>query len=296
MAHEATQSLAQRHTFWKIALAACACTWGASFFVVQDVTDQFPVFWFLAVRFGIATLVCLLVFGKQVRANLNRGHVLFGVWIGILGWAAYVFQTYGVTMTTAGKNAFLTATYCVMVPFIAWAGGLGAPRRNNVLGAVLCLVGLGFVALDNGLPLNTGDLFTLVCAVFFAVQMVEMSRRGGAFDTLAVSTWEFATISVLSFVASPIMGEQWPGVASFTPQVVGAILFLAVICTVVCFVVFNYAFKLIDPTTGGILSALESPSGVLFAALFASETLSPRVLFGFALIFCAIVLSQLGEK
>ena len=58
----------------------------------------------------------------------------------------------------------------------------------------------------------------------------------------------------------------------------------------------NYALTKVEPAAGSLLSSLESPSGVAFSVAFGYEALTPKLLAGFALIFCGIVLSEAGEK
>ena len=58
---------------------------------------------------------------------------------------AYYTQTVGITDTTPGKNAFLTAVYCVLVPFLFWAVDKARPDKFNIIAAVLCIAGIGLV-------------------------------------------------------------------------------------------------------------------------------------------------------
>ena len=182
------QGLLESSAFNKALIVACALAWGFSFFVMKDVTELFPVFWLLLVRFGISSAIMAVVFHKAIFANLNLSVVKTGVLLGVLYGAGYIFQTYGIVFTTPGKNAFLTGVYCVLVPFCAWALGHGRPRRVSLIAAFVSLVGAGFVVLDNGLPLNVGDALTLVGSVFYALEMVVVSSEGRGKDVWAL-TW-----------------------------------------------------------------------------------------------------------
>lgn len=281
--------------FCKLLIVACALTWGFSFFIMKDAVAEFPVFWLLSVRFCTSAIVLALLFHRQVMANLNRETIGLGLALGILGWAAYSFQTVGITMTTPGKNAFLTGCYCVIVPFCVWAMGMGRPERYNVIGAFLSLVGLGFVALDNGLPLNMGDVLTLCGAVFYALQTALIAKRGrsDAIDVRALSMWEFLAMG-LSCLACTLALERPPAPKTLTPANVLVLAFLALVCSFGCLLVINHAFTKVDPTAGSLLSSLESPSGVFFSVLLGGEMLTPHLVLGFAIIFLAIVFSEAG--
>ena len=281
--------------FNKLLIVACALAWGFSFFVMKDVTAEFPVFWLLLIRFGLASLIMLVVFRKRIRSNLRAGVVRTGALLGVFYGLAYVFQTFGIVYTTPGKNAFLTGVYCVLVPFCAWALGKGRPRRTSVIAAFVSLVGMGLVVLDNGFPLNVGDLLTLVGAVFYALEMVIVAAEGRDKDVWALTFWQFLTIAVIVAVGA-LLTERPPAPSLFTPANVASLAFLVVVCSFATLALLNYALTKVEPAAGSLLSSLESPSGVAFSVMFGYESLTPKLLAGFVLIFCGIVFSEVGDR
>ena len=276
--------------FWKLALVASALTWGFSFFVVKDAVEVMPTFQLLALRFMGAAVLMLAAFFGAVRAHLDRTTILVGVGMGVFEWAAYALQTFGIAETTAGKNAFLTGVYCIIVPFISYFAMGEKLTRYNVGAAVLCLAGIAFVALDN-LSINRGDLLTLGGAVFYALQLVVAAKYGRTQDVNAMTFWMFLTMGVLSVACCAAFEEPLP-LDELTPSLVLTIVFLSAICTCLLLVIMNQGLTHVPASTGSLLLSLESPSGVFFAAVFAHEALSARLLVGFALIFCSIVLSE----
>ena len=123
--------------------------------------------WILALRFIIAAALLLLAAGKRLK-TLGRAGFRGGVLLGVCLAAAYIFQTYGLKYTTPGKNAFLTATYCVLVPFMVWAFFKRRPNAANIIAAFMCVFGIGLVSLSGTSPFNIGDALTLVCGIFYA--------------------------------------------------------------------------------------------------------------------------------
>lgn len=289
------QGLLESSAFNKALIVACALAWGFSFFVMKDVTELFPVFWLLLVRFGISSAIMAVVFRKAIFANLNLSVVKTGVLLGVLYGAGYIFQTYGIVFTTPGKNAFLTGVYCVLVPFCAWALGHGRPRRVSLIAAFVSLVGAGFVVLDNGLPLNVGDALTLVGSVFYALEMVVVSSEGRGKDVWALTFWQFVTITLI-VAAGFLLVEEAPAPALYTFDNVASLVFLAVVCSFGTLALLNYALTKVDPASGSLLSSLESPSGVAFSVAFGYESLTPKLLIGFVLIFAGIIFSEVGER
>ncbi|MFR3451274.1 MAG: DMT family transporter [Collinsella sp.] len=105
--------------FWKLMLVAMALIWGYSFLTMKTVLDTVPTFMLLACRFLLSAVIMFIIFRKRIKAHFNREYLGFGVLMGCVIWSAYAAQTLGLVDTTPGKNAFLTGTYCILVPFIA---------------------------------------------------------------------------------------------------------------------------------------------------------------------------------
>ena len=111
-------------------LLAAAIIWGSAFAVVKNTLDSVPPSMMIALRFGIAALISGVILRKHLR-GLTRGQVLMGLLVGVLTGLAYIVQTIGLQDTTAGKNAFLTTIYVLLVPFgsaVLFHEKLGARR------------------------------------------------------------------------------------------------------------------------------------------------------------------------
>lgn len=276
--------------FWKLMLVAMALIWGYSFLTMKTVLDTVPTFTLLACRFLLSAVIMFVIFHKRIKAHFNREYLGFGVLMGCVIWSAYAAQTLGLVDTTPGKNAFLTGTYCILVPFIALILFKERVTKWHIASALLCLVGVGFVALDN-FSIQMGDLMTLVGAVFFAVDMAVVGHIGRTRDVSVLTSWMFLFVGLFSLAATTafeprVPAEQW------TPEIIGQLVFLAVVCTTIGLLLQNQALSHVPPATGSLLLSLESPSGVLFSVLMAGEVLTGKLIFGFVLIFLSIVLSE----
>ena len=93
--------------------------WGGSFVVMKNSVDLVPPSYLLALRFTLAAAFMALAFPGRMK-KLDRGSLTCGLIMGIFLTLAYLFQTYGIKYTTASKNAFITALYVVLVPFLYW--------------------------------------------------------------------------------------------------------------------------------------------------------------------------------
>ena len=149
--------------------------WGSTFFIMKDTLDTVDLQFLLAFRFTVAAVLLALVFWKRWR-HLDRSYWLRGVIMGVLLYAAYTVQNYGLMDTTPGKNAFFTAVYCVIVPFLSWALDRRRPDKFNLLAALLCIAGIGLVSWDGGLSLRWGDVMTLCSGFLYACHIVAATR------------------------------------------------------------------------------------------------------------------------
>lgn len=277
----------------RLALLTTAVIWGSSFVILKNAIDGLGVMWVLAMRFTISAALLLALAGKRLR-SMSRASVRGSVLIGVCLAAAYIVQTYGLKYTTPGKNAFLTTTYCVMVPFLAWLVYKRKPGLHNVAAAVLCVAGIGFVALDAGFgEVNTGDVLTIFSGVFYALQIILMEQYISDCDSLSVSAVEFSTAAVICLVGT-VAFEGTP-VMPASGQIF-AVLYLAVMCTALCFFLQAWGMKYTPSSTAAMIMTLEAVFGTIFSVILYHEQVTPRLLAGFALIFVAVVLSETGTE
>ena len=97
----------------RLALLLCAIIWGTSFVVLKNTLSSIGTMWVLSIRFTVSAVLLAAAAGrrfKKVSQRCIQGGALAGLCLAL----AYIVQTYGLVYTTPGKNAFLTATYCVL--------------------------------------------------------------------------------------------------------------------------------------------------------------------------------------
>lgn len=273
-------------------LFGCTLLWGSSFFVVKDVTEAVSPATLVGIRFTIAAALVLAFFFKRVTGHADAATVRAGLAMGAAYFLAYWAQTVGITDTTPGKNAFLTATYCAIVPFLYWFVARRRPSRLNIVCAALCLVGVGLVSLDGDLSMRTGDVLTLVGAVFFAAQIALMGKYAGGKDVMALTFWQFAVTGVASLAAGAATEPAPDPAVLLAPSMLAQVAYLTFFVAFLACLMQNVGQTHVPPAQASLILCLESVFGVLFSVIFYGETLTPRVLLGFVVIFIAIVSSE----
>ena len=113
-----------------------------------------------------------VVFFRRLKKKSTRVVSKPALWLVFLYYLAFYLQTLGAKYTTAGKNAFLTAVYVVLVPFLYWIIKNQRPDVYNISAAFLCLIGIGLLSLNADFSINMGDGFSLLGGVGFTAQIV----------------------------------------------------------------------------------------------------------------------------
>ncbi len=271
-------------------LFLAAFIWGSSFFIMKDALDQLPVQYLLAIRFTAGAALLGLFCWKKWR-TFTPDYLWRGAVIGGMLYTAYAIQTYGLALTTPSKNAFLTAVYCVLVPFLYWAFARVRPDRYNVLAALLCVTGVGLVSLTGDLTVNPGDGLTLLCAIFYAMHIVSVAKVSPGKDIYLLTVFQFAFAGLYAWIGGALT-ESFPAQALTKPEVLLPLAYLAVMATTVALLFQNVGQVWSDPASASVILSLESVFGVLCSVLFAGDQVSGRMLAGFALIFVAVVCSE----
>jgi drug/metabolite transporter (DMT)-like permease len=272
----------------KLMLVLAPIIWGSSFVVMKNTLDSVPVYFLLSVRFLGASAFLALLFVRRWK-YVDRSYFLSGGLMGFLLFCAYGAQSHGLIGTTPGKNAFLTAVYCIIVPFLYWLVAKKRPDRYNILASVLCVGGIGLVSLSSALTMTRGDALTLLGGFFYAAHMTAVARFAKGRDIFLLTTVQFAATGVISLCCT-LLFETAP--AAIPGSAVISLLYLTFLATSGALLFQNIGQKYTEPAAASVLLALEAPFGVLTSMAFYSERPTARMFVGFALIFAAVLCSE----
>lgn len=293
-----------------------AAIWGFAFVVVKDSLSDISACYMLAFRFSIAAVVLGIVFFKRLK-KINVNYLKKAGIIGIFLFLAYLFQTIGCNYTTPGKNAFLTTIYVVLIPFYGWFFYKKRPAWFVFVAVILQIIGIAFLSLGddlkNGIHLNLGDSLTLVCGIFYCLQIfyqADFSKNSEENDPFVYAFLEFSCGAILSWVFAPFYNAQtnsltlnlqpFPLLAFESKSFIVSVLYLGILSTAVAFVLQNIGLKYLHASFATILLSFESVFGMLFSILFpvegSGENLTLLGIIGCVLIFAAVILAQKEEK
>lgn len=261
--------------------------WGSTFiFIKQSLTSIDPVA-MLVYRFGGAALllapVCLAV-RKSLFKDFKKGFVA-----GFFLWLIYLPQNFGMLHTSASNSGFITALFVVFVPPFSILFFKSWPKFQRVAASWVALTGLWF--LTGGIQhMNRGDWITIISAVAVAFYVLFADRfLKTKTHPLTFTFQQFAVVCVLSLVWLLVFDLP---VAVTNISTWWVILYLGLFATVLCFIVYSYAQRLISPTKAAIIFSLEPVFAAGCAWYFGHESLNAVQIFGGFLIVLAMVVSE----
>lgn len=273
-----------------VALIAVAAIWGATFVLMKDSISRQPVNDFLFTRFSLATLVLILLRPGALKL-IKKDLALRGIGAGCFLGLGFIFQTYGLSQTTAAITGFVTGLYVVLTPLIAASFLHRKVSSKAWLAVAIATLGLTLLSFQ-GFSINFGAFLVLICVLFFSAHIIALGEWSVGRDTYAMTIMQLATCSVITGIAS-ISGGY---VAPPDKGVWGVVVFCAVFATAFAFIIQTWAQSVMSPTTVAVLITNETVFAALFAVWFGGEVLTPKIIVGGVLVLVSMYLIVLTEK
>ncbi|MBQ4369764.1 MAG: DMT family transporter [Oscillospiraceae bacterium] len=290
-----------------VLLLLTALIWGSSFVAQSVGMRKIEAFTYSGIRtlMGAVVLLPFIIISEiRQRRSLDaeqlsrkkardKKTVLCGCILGIVFCFATNFQQFAFNYSTSGKIAFITALYMFFVPII----GLVFRKRTPLLTWICVLigfVGLYFLCIDprNLAGVNRGDMLTAVCAVFFAIHILLVERFSPDTDGLKLSCTQFVVAGIISCILMFIFEE--PRIPAIKSAII-PLLYSGVMSCGIAYTLQIIGQKYTEATIASLIMCGESVFGVLTGAVLLHETLTPREILGCAVMFAAIILSQLSD-
>lgn len=273
-----------------IALLLITIGWGSSFLLSKNALSDLETFNFLGVRFMIAFLVSLILFRKRFF-SMDKKTLTLGVGMGIILYIHYALQTVGLNITTVSKSAFITGTNVVMVPIFSALLIKRLPDKSAILGVVFAFTGMALLTLNGGdLGLNIGDILTFLCAVVFALYIILVGKYTVEVDSVIFAVVQIGVVSLLSWMTS--FAIETPHLPTSSSSWLN-IIFLAIACTSIAFIVQSVAQQHTSPTHTALIYSGEPVFAAFFAFAIAGEVLGVRGLLGAGLILSGMLVAEL---
>jgi len=273
-----------------LGLLAMTAVWGSTFFLIKDVVARMPVADFLAVRFVLAALVMLALFGRQVL-RLGRAQMLRGLLLGLIYGGGQLLQTWGLSMIAPSVSGFVTGMYVVFTPILATV--LLRHRMAGIvwLAVLLATGGLALLSL-NGLSVNSGVWLTLASALLYGLHIVGLGQWSRSDEAFGMSAVQMVAIAVVCLLATAPHGPVLPPDRSAWL----AVLYMALIAGAGAMLMQTWAQAHMPATRAAIVMTTEPVFAAGFAVAFGSDLLTWRMLVGGGLVLAAMYMVELMPR
>ena len=276
-------------------LLSASLIWGVAF-VAQSAGMQYVgPYTFTAVRSALAAIGLGILIFVLDRTNMKSKNtdkkVLWraGIILGVVMTIASNLQQIGLVTTSAGKAGFITSLYIVLVPVF----GLFLKRHPHPMlwvSVLIALVGLYFLSIRGDFSMSQGDLLVLASAVAFTFQILLVDHYSPKVDIIRLNCIQFSVMAILSFV--PMMVLEQPKIGAISDAWL-PIVYAGLFSGCGAYTLQMLGQRRVEPTTASLLLSPENVFSALAGWVILGQKLTARELLGCALVFIAIISSQL---
>lgn len=275
-----------------IMLVSVTIIWGSTFVIVKKATSILPVYNFLFLRFLIALIVLVIMFGKRLL-HIDKNTFAVSIMVGIMLFLGYAFQTLGLKYTTASKSGFITGFNVVLVPILESFFLKTKLSKASWLSVLLALSGLFLMTANIDLKINFGDFLTLLCAVSFAFQVVLIAKYAPSVDTVSFAIIQIFVVTILSGIFSFVYEK--PAIPT-DKTVWFALILTGIFATAFALAVQNTMQANTSATHAAIIFSLEPVFSAITAYLVSGEIMTLRSIIGGFLMLLSMILSEMPSK
>ncbi len=231
------------------------------------------------------------------QREIARDHYKFIFIQGLLGVAAFNSFIYVAIQTTTAINAVLVNSCTpVLIAVASWVlhKELMTPRQCLgvlfSLAGVLLIIARGEISLLLEINFNRGDLLVLAAALCWALYSANLKRYPKELHPFAY-LYGIVISGLLVIFPFFLLEIQSGRTMSITAQSVTTVLYVAIFASVLAFIFWNRAVRIVGANKAGPFIHLMPVFSTLLAVVFLGETLHIYHFKGLILIFCGIVLT-----
>jgi drug/metabolite transporter (DMT)-like permease len=276
--------------------------WGTTWYVIKVGLADLPPFWFAAVRFIVAGLILLAVIGLQ-KIPLPRARRDWAL-LAVTGFLQFSFNYSTVFWAeqyiSSGLAAVLQATIPAFGLLAAW---VHLPQERvtwrKMAAILLGVVGVATIFVEQ-LRVDNWTAFAgcvaIVAGAFAAAESNVLTKRFGSSLHPAILLFGQMACGLLPLLLVGFFKEGSPLNFRWTWSAVWAVLYLAIIGTIVAFWLYYWLLKRVESTKAMTIALVTPLVAVFVGAVALDERLLPRTFFGGALILGSVCLTALGRR
>ena len=258
--------------------------------------DVMPVYSLLVLRYSMALVVLLLLFGKRIWKGLKQCSVKDWILPTLCMSGAYVVNNIALDLTAATSVAFLRSLATVMTPLLALAAYRRTYRWQHIPIQCLVVVGLYLLCGLGGLSgFGLGEVLSLLSALLLAGSLVFGEHALERVDPITLSTLQVAASVLMAAICAPIFNGGLH-LELTTPTIWAIITYMAIGCTLARYLLQNAALTTLSSRTAALLQCACPVLTAVFSRFVLGERLSVAGVIGAVIILICVVAETLLEN
>lgn len=258
--------------------------------------DVMPVYSLLVLRYSMALVVLLLLFGKRIWKGLKACSVKDWILPTLCMAGAYVVNNIALDLTAATSVAFLRSLATVMTPLLALVVYRRTYRWQHIPIQCLVVVGLYLLCGLGGLSgFGLGEVLSLLSALLLAGSLVFGEHALERVDPITLSTLQVAASVLMAAICAPILNGGLH-LELTTPTIWAIITYMAIGCTLAGYLLQNAALTTLSSRTAALLQCACPVLTAVFSRFVLDERLSVAGVIGAVIILICVVAETLLEN
>lgn len=250
-----------------------------------------PVYTMMTVRYLIAFAVSFTVFHKRITRTVRTVPVKAWLIPGICISLHYILNNVALALTDATSVAFLRSLSIVITPAFAFLVYRTSYKWQHIVLQILVLPGMYLLCVRGGLSgAGSGEAVALVAAFMSAGALVFSKRYLDMVDPVSMTALMAGCSAGIALIGSLIF-EGGIRLETTTPQAWSIILYLAIACTFLGYLMQNLALTRISDRSVALIQSLCPVMTAVFSFFLLGETLSTAGMAGAGIIVASVALA-----
>jgi drug/metabolite transporter (DMT)-like permease len=283
-------SSTRRQLLATVGLLCATFAWGAAFLLVKMTIAQMNLYFFLSLRFSLATLLMFLLFSRRIIAA-DRATIRAAFILSLFIAAAFITQTEGLRFTSVANSALITCLYMVFIPLFSFLFQGMRAEPSSVAGALFSFAGMYLLTSSSLTGINIGDFVTLLCAIVSAWHFILTGHYARRHPLVPLVAYQF----LFTALFCGAIGAAQHGITVHVPPFgILTILLTAIFATVLAFLMQTFAQRVLSPTRAGVICSMEAVFGAAIPWTLGFEQPTLLAVVGGSMMVAGMLLSELA--
>ncbi|MEL7648340.1 MAG: DMT family transporter [Sedimentibacter sp.] len=269
--------------------------WGVSYYLVDLSLEDMGSFTLNANRFLIAFAVAAVLSFPKLR-NVSKATLMYSALLSVVLVFVYIGATFGIQYTTLSNTGFLCGLSVIFTPILSSIIYRRLPDRKVIFVVTMSFIGIGLLTLTDSLTINyanlKGDLLSIMCGFMYAIDLLitEKAVKKDDVNPFQLGVFQLGFTGAFNLVLAFVF--EVPHLPT-SPHIWAPVLFLAVFCTGIAFIVQAVAQQYTSASHVGVIFSLETLFAGIIAFVFANEVLTAKSYVGAALMITSIFVMEI---